>query len=152
MKELEGLITISRPMNSGKEIVTIRIEDEASSIRAIEIEMDLKNFASALFACGNMPCRFKINTHPNVGKVREYKEEIALIPVGRGRRNSERDTLIKEALAPFEVDGWQGRKNDADNNHNWTGPSQIIDGKNCHPTKILFERWVDPEPKSDSPL
>lgn len=117
-----GKITISKPMGgSGNlEVVTIRLTDAINHSYIGEIEMSLDTFAHALFGQGELDCEFDLDTK-RVGLVLEQKfEEVFvsnLAPAGDTPYLERMQKLARQAIAPFEKDGWVGDADDALNSH-----------------------------------
>jgi hypothetical protein len=140
--EGNGKLTIGRTgSNRGDDHVTIRLEDRPSSFEVVEIRVNLAEFADALMGRGYVSCNYKLNPSPNIGKRGEHKTEKVLIPDRAYGEDEDRAATIRRAIEPFEVDGWSGRDEDADNHHRWTDR-----GEGGIWTQIVFERWIDDDP------
>lgn len=61
-------------------------------------------------------------------------------PPARSERTIEASK--RKALAPYEVDGWQGRASDLGNHHRSQGNDTYL---------VTFDRYVDPPPATDAP-
>jgi hypothetical protein len=144
MKKLKGKITISRPRGSGDQMATIEIIDQLSGCVAVGVEMPLQEFADALMGAGHVECDIEFNDSGVVGKKREVKRETVYI---RGNRQSkDRAANVAAAFGKFEVDGWEGRRDDVENFHRRVSgsPPPGMDGEFYN---VTFIRFVDPPPE-----
>lgn len=106
----------------------ISIDDDLSGCRVIEVKMTATQFAEAVTSLYTH-CEFDLNVSGNVGKKHEWKKEyIAILNADKAK--------AKQALKPFEVDGWVGRVNDLFNCHNRTKDGYMVG----------FDRWVELKP------
>lgn len=132
---MKGSITISRPQRSDDaRYIQIEFNDESSGVNFLTARIGLEEFAETLTGLARSPCEFELRPSL-VGKIHQHKEVIVpysggYIPVGETRR-----TVAKQALAPFEVEGWQGRTDDLFNHHR-----KIAEGY-----RVTFVRYVEPE-------
>lgn len=134
--KLKGKISISKVYVCGKiaqdSYISIEIEDELSSVRVIQANLSLKDFANAITGLSNLPCEFELGGIENIGKQLEVKTEEVVIS-----ESAFYDQAIREGVRKYEVDGWIGRDKDAKNHHNWV--------RNCSRGaiyKISYHRWV----------
>lgn len=135
-KALQGRLNISRPRCvcgiRPRELVELSVGDEASGCVAVEVDIDLADFALALFGRGDVSCAFRFNDSGLVGKRREHKVIAVCVPDSEHTRRAK---TVRRAVALYEEDGWQGRDEDAMNHHN-RAPG-------CHNTyNVMYERWV----------
>lgn len=130
IKPLAGKVTISRTSsNVDGDCVTITLIDESSSCQLVEVSMSMEAFGLAVTGLSRVECEYLL-TAENAGKVRQVKTESVALPGGSGIRDKKK---AAEALAPYEVDGWKGRKEDLHN------PHLISGGK----ASVTFIRFVD---------
>ena len=114
---MQGRITISRIGNDHKTgKITIRVEDKASSVQFVELEMNLADFAIALTGRAISPVDFELKGTHLVGKQLENRTVNVAISVLINAES--RAKAIRKAIAEYEGDGWVGSDNDALNFHN----------------------------------
>ncbi len=66
---MEGKITISRPCyGDGREVISIRVKDNTSRTRFLDIEIKLDDFTRAVTGQSEMPIEFAVNGLDRVGK------------------------------------------------------------------------------------
>jgi hypothetical protein len=136
--KLKTSITISRPTCSdGRDVITVRVRDEASHCTIIEVEVASREFAHALTGLGDVPCVAEFYADAPIGKAREHKTEVVPRPDWCGPK-AERETVAASALAAFEVDGWKGDPNDLFNSHKWTETADGLPG-----ARVMFVRHVE---------
>lgn len=130
--KLQGKITISRYTGGKKGTgITIKVEDELSHCEFVSIELTAEVLGNALTGLGWQPCEFDLHAE-RVGKRLEHKTEV--LPIRINAYNN-REKLAKEALKPYEKDGWVGDWNDLCNHHRWVGGDK---------TTVTFRRFVEP--------
>lgn len=108
--------------------VEIRIEDDISGCRAIQAEVQIKDFAEALMGHGYMDCEFKLNTSGVIGKARELKTITVKRPQrsGRGQDHDAGLKWIQKHAADELVDGWEPHNpSEAFNHHRWCGNDTV---------------------------
>jgi hypothetical protein len=149
--QLPGEITIGRSSaTNDSRPISIRLRDETSKLRVVEITLSLADFAAALTGLGFTPCKFTLNRDTRIGKRCEHKTEDVFIPKLQWFiAHVHTDPVVRDTLAPFEVDGWKGRVADVRRSHNRldqpnprTADGHEIDGFWC---AVDFERWIDTE-------
>ena len=133
---MKGKLIISRPQ--GRDEVRMTVIDQLSGDHFLEVEMNLTEFARALFAQAERPCEFELRP-ALVGL--EYQHKIEFVPHPRLPYVSERNyrEAAAEHLAPFETDGWIGDSADLFNHHR-----HVEGGSN-----VNFRRWVKPADAED---
>ncbi len=146
-KILAGKLTISRRNNSHENPfpIAIVLHDELSGREVVTIEVGLKEFAEILTGVARNECRFEmVSGLPGVvGKHREIKTEVVLIPGNAWDDKKPRLAATRAALRPLEVDGWEGKAEDAFNSkHRVGGPTG---GKEGDWYQITFVRYVEAE-------
>lgn len=131
---MQGKISISRWTSNTEPRtgITISVTDENSHCRMFEVTMSIENFGNAITGLGYVDCDFKLGAVQYAGMKAEYKHE--LIPVKKWAKDLT-PKEIKQLLASYEVDGWEGRKEDFKNHHN------IRDNK----VKVSFTRFIPQE-------
>lgn len=130
----EGKISIGRVHSNNGEWVEITIKDETSLVEFLEVKVSLENFAKLITGLSYIDCNFQTRGLNLVGKQREYKTVIVACDGWSLKRDEEE--AINAVLAPYEVDGWIGRRYDLKNSKNYVGHEGV---------KVLFERWVEQE-------
>ena len=138
-----GKITISRPHDGTYDNQQMRIEliDAGNSICLGEVRMHLGDFAEALLGLGHVDCEFDLDTS-RVGLIAERKTIDVYVPDGPF---SERQERARQAVAAYEVDGWQGRISDALNHHR--RKTTLAVGGALY--SVSFERLVPPAAPND---
>ncbi len=128
---LKGSITISRvSYNDGSSHMQIRLRDETSRCRFVEVTLSLEDFTRALTAEAEIPCDLEIANLRLLGLNRECRSQV--LPRWDYRdKNAER---IAAFLAPYEVDEWKAESRDLFNSNRWEG-----DG-----VRVGFVRFVAP--------
>lgn len=142
MSKLKGSISIGKVTCCGTpkaDYISIRVEDELSSITFLEVKMGLEDFAKALMGLGNVPIEFELQGTDRVGKKYEHKTLEIHVPYRSGDIRSS-DDLIDKAVSEQEFDGWVGSRRDCKNHHNWIKNATTGAVYNVH-----FCRWVDVE-------
>jgi len=110
------------------------LEDQVSGTRLFEVSMTAEAFAVAVLGLGRQSC--EVDAHVAcLGMKREHKTLPVPFESKYGPREVEAQRR-RDALVPYEADGWRGSDGDLANHHN-----RCADG--CY--NVLFERWVDPE-------
>jgi hypothetical protein len=129
--KLPGKLTITHPTGGNTDYMCIQVEDDVSGITFLELRISPEALMHALTARAFQDCTLELRGLHNLGKKRELKYEcIPYAPVyGKGERDAK-----QRALAPFEVDGWQGSARDLGNFHK----GNQIDGY-----RVSFTRFVD---------
>ena len=139
--ELEGAVCINNVTSnrSRERMVRISVDDVVSGVRVIEIAMSLEDFASALFARGDMAATYTV--YPRALSLLGMRSEnkVVVVPLGESSPYKLSDVDLAAILAPYETDGWVARAEDAENHHN-----QSKKGGSWH-ARVAFFRHVDPE-------
>lgn len=117
MKTLKGKITIGKTSSRDGDYVMIELEDSLSHCRVVEVRMSIEDFGQAILGLACQKCEFDLNDSGVIGKTHEYKEEVVPVPDDFNSHGGNFEKLAAKALAPFEVDGWVGRKEDLKNFH-----------------------------------
>ena len=101
---MKGAITISRPsFSSGKEVISIKVEDYESGIRFLDIEIGYSDFARLITGLSGIHCDMTVRGLANIGKVKEQKTiEFKIPDYHISSRNGD---AIKEAKNHTH-DGW----------------------------------------------
>lgn len=131
MKTFEGRITISRVHGdkSSDAPVKICLRDYKSYCNLIEIRMSLDVFAETVLGQGQSECVYEYYETCPVGKIRQNKT----VSIKCDRTNRPVGKEIDALLAPYEVDGWSGRREDFESWRQYTDDA-------CN---VTFVRWVD---------
>ena len=133
-KKFDGSLSISSVQsNLEPSFVSLRIRDDKSGIPFLHLKMSHEEFSKALTGLAERPCELKFFGLRDVGKIYEHKTEI--IDFDKPIYNLT-DAMIREKIAEYEVDGWQGRDMDARNHH------MAVSG-NGYLYKIIFGRYVE---------
>jgi hypothetical protein len=136
MTQFKGKITIGKYISNYENPtpVHIEIEDDKSTVRIVEVEMSLEDFADAVLGHGYKDCIFKIKNVDKLGKEFQHKNEVINNPYNFKEATEEQ---YKELLKPYEVDGWVG---------NWEGFTNYHNAvKRTNNYQIHFARWVKTE-------
>lgn len=103
MKELEGKITISRPQyGDGRELITLRVTDELSRGRFLEIQLSPGDFAMAVTGRSEMPCRLLVESLETVGLKKITENRACVCPLRCYDRQALEAWLIQNA----KEEGW----------------------------------------------
>lgn len=107
---LPGRITITRPSHGNRDgnYISITIVDESSRARMIEVEIPVAEFALALTGLSEQCCSFAPGAFEIAGWTREHKR--VDVPDNHSRRwlkYEDKREAAREAVAPFEIDGWE---------------------------------------------
>lgn len=113
---MKGKISISAPFGSDCDYINIEVVDELSGTEFVEIHVKYADFAQALTGRGRIDCDFELRA-AHVGKTREIKTESVFV----SKFGNNQASATRDALKPFEVDGWTGYDQDAMNHHRCTG-------------------------------
>jgi hypothetical protein len=136
--KLKGQISISRYSNARdmERPITIRIEDDDSSVEFLTVSLSYEEFALVMTGLSGVSCELDARGLDLVGTQRENKSEMVPVPdkfVYLSEK--ERLKLAGTLIEPFEVDGWRGRDTDMLNHYN-----QSKDGMSF---KVTFVRYVE---------
>lgn len=145
MKELSGEVSIGRiRSNRRDDVISIELVDKSSGCRVVEIEMTPEAFGLAITGLSGLPCQFHLYQEAPVGKVREAKLEPVFVP-GRpwNAPTKELEDRAAEAIRPYEVDGWEGRIEDAQNSKR-RSDRPAPEGKIGSWYNVTFVRFVEP--------
>lgn len=93
----------------------LHLTDTQNHIEVLRLKMSLEDFARIITGQSDRPCTFAMRPD-HLGKDVEQKHEI--VPYDGSWMDSNEDK--RKALAPFEVDGWQGSLSDLGNGHRRT--------------------------------
>lgn len=130
---MKGNINISRVHDGTKHWIRTTVEDENSHITFLTLELTLENMMLALTNLGNIDCEFELRGLENIGKKLEHKTEYVYLP----NAFQATDEAREEVLKAYEVDGWNARKSDISNHHNF---QRFEDG---YKVKVSFSRFVE---------
>lgn len=114
LKKPTGRVSIGRPQGGGKEVITIEIMDDVSRVTFVHAELDYESFTRLITGQAHIPCEFYTRGLDLIGTTAENKVERVTVPQNIGRRDSE---AAAKLLAPYEVDGWIGDRDDLWNHH-----------------------------------
>lgn len=140
VKKLTGKISIARTRNDA---IWIRVEDEISQMRVIEVEMTPEVFGNVVTGLGYQPCEFDFNDSGLVGMKAENKTEIVTLPPGESPYGMS-EGREREILSPYCVDGWRPRWGDLSNGHNIVRPKKGEKDDGVTRMAVVFFRHVDP--------
>jgi hypothetical protein len=126
--KLPGKLSISRrTSNVEPDYFVIEIEDVASGIDAVSLRISPADLALALSGRHGVPIDVEWHVE-NVGMRAEIKTEIVRC------KGDATETQARNAVYPFEVDGWVADMSDVGNPYKRSG-----DGY-----RVTFRRWVKP--------
>lgn len=142
----QGRLSIARFTDShGPSGIIIELDDKTSGTRILSTCLSLADFAEALTGKSDTPVTFDL-WPKYVGWTREVKEEIVhLAYPGYSAGRAAIHAAQRKALAPFEVDGWQSRGMDIDNQHR---RERDLDRDGLTAYRVIFVRFVEP-PKDE---
>lgn len=127
-------LTISRPSGTDTGYITIRVMDGDSGSHFVDVKVPYEEFALAITGMGHVDCSAVVRGLNRLGLVRENKSEVITLPPSVSR--VEQDDEINDLLAPYEVDGWIGNRDDF---KNWHRRSRSPSGNTI---TVSFQRWV----------
>lgn len=135
---MEGTITITRQTNSKTgDSIRIGIEDSISGIVFVTLTLSPKQLTLALTGLASRPCTMQLYAIENIGKKRKIKQERVPYKTISHRRFSITEIAAKkEALMPFEIEGWYGNADDLGNYHRGNDEDGYI---------VTFTRFVNDE-------
>jgi hypothetical protein len=127
--KLKGKLTISRIRKEDGFVMSMKVMDELSRSRFIEVEISPENLVLAITSLADQECEFELRSCDRVGKQHEVKVEYV-----QGIRPNKKDFIMDFicAVLPFEVDGWKADNQNDYNDHNMTEKGY----------KVIFHRWV----------
>lgn len=104
----QGTICINKTLGGDSDqSVKIEIQEGNSHARVISIRMTPEQFAHAVFGLAYRPVEFQIMSDPERwGKTRQHKKEMIPKPKPSIFDKDEEYAYLKEAVKPWEVDGW----------------------------------------------
>jgi len=129
MNEYKATIVCTAPSGPDDYDVSISLVEDESRISFLEIRMTLEEFGRMLHAPTIASCTVITRGLDRLGWKAETKTEAVTIEGYAPDAGA-----VNEALRPFEVDGWRGRRRDIGNSHRRTK-----DG-----FRVLFDRHVPP--------
>lgn len=137
MKKFQGHLGISRPQGGNSEgKICITITDAHNHCSFLVAEIGYAEFAQALTGMGGMPC--DVETWPDAPIGKRLETKAILVPRLDVSNWAERKERAREALVPYETDGWRGCDDDMLNSHRWV---RNADGDW---SRVTFRRYVDP--------
>jgi len=116
--------------------VCIELVDREARVRFLEVHLSLADFAEVLLGHSRVKCDVELRGLNLLGKKREHKTEF--VPFLSSDYMERREDAAK-ALAPFEVDGWEGRAADYANSH------KRVNMGGVEGALVTFIRHVDKE-------
>ena len=114
----------------------LTITDESSRIQFVELKMTPEQFAFMISARVTTDLECEVYGLDGVGKVRESKTELVPFSPYGSVSKEVRLRAARQALEPFESDGWTGRIDDLFNGHRSAGRERGFQ-------LVTFERLVD---------
>lgn len=107
-KRLEGHVRLIRAVNAADDYpFVIEVEDESSGLRFLDIEISPAEFVKAFIRNESAKVTFTFRGFDFIGKTREFKTIRVEIPDGMRGHSGTWDAFIREAVKPFEIDGWK---------------------------------------------
>lgn len=134
-------IRISAPTSNTRDDnwVELTVVCESSGCEFARIEMSMDDFTLATVGSREVIGKAELRLHAPIGKVREHKTELVpRLKHGLLTKNLSVSKEARNAVAPFEVDGWCANVADLDNSHRWTKDDQ---GRSM--SRVSFIRFVD---------
>ena len=111
--------------------VEICIEDGSSGLVVLRVTLTPDQFFKMMSKLGHVPCKAGLSRDERIGMQAEVKTVFV------ASEDNPDDKAIEKALAPFEVDGWKGRRRNMKNWHNH------MHGEGGY--SVVFDRWVPRE-------
>lgn len=121
----------------------LTITDESSRIQFVYLKMTPDEFARMISARVTTDLECEVRGIDGVGKVREIKTERVPFTNLYWDTEDKRRIAARQALEPFEVDGWKGRSADLFNAHRSYKSNSGFQ-------LVTFERLVDPKDGADA--
>ena len=118
MNTVKGQLSISRVhSNMDDGYVEIRFRDSDACCEFASFKLSVLDFAEALFGRGFVSGEIEIRGLDVIGMKAENKVELVRgeLPYG----NKKALAALQKEMKKFEVDGWEGRKSDLENPHNY---------------------------------
>lgn len=133
-----GSISISRCTGPHGTTCRIMINDDIAHCRILDLEMSFEAFGNAITGLGEQPAKVTMHPTDNIGKKHEHKRETIRFTAtdSMWHKTDENIAVLKEALKPYEIDGWQARIKDAFNHHLYFRSGNTVT------VTIVFDRWV----------
>lgn len=141
-KVVEGRIGISRASGPDGPYINIRVEDATSGVQFVDARMGLEDFGSVVTGTPRS-CTMEVRGAHLVGTHYEHKRVEIEVPQGIGSYRPAEEPLedrLQALLAPHEVAGWKGARNDLVNSHRTVRTGEGVTVKSVH-----FGRFVDDE-------
>jgi hypothetical protein len=110
-----GVISLTFSHGSGGSRVNFTIHDEISNVRVLEASVDYPDFASMFNS--QTTCDYRVGAFELLGMERQRCEHNVFAPRLWALPAEDRERVAKQALAPYEKDGWKGRVDDLTNSH-----------------------------------
>jgi len=138
-KLLKGEVVITI---DSRDKICIELKDVVAGVKCVEIEIDPEAFAFAMHHRPS-PCEFAWRPK-HVGMKHESKEEN--VPFNSAYRVDKviTERAIDMALKPFEVDGWEARREDVGNHRRRCKTEEGSTEQEAY--RVYFHRWVQPTP------
>lgn len=134
--KLKAHLRIGRPSRSDqRETIDIQIIDQISGTQFCELEISLDDFARCLTGLHITNVDMELRWLERIGKIHEHKTELVQFPMLFNEQKTEKQRK-KDALKPFEIEGWKGHEPDLGNGHR---------GDSRGGYRVTFHRHVDPE-------
>lgn len=122
---------------------TIALTDEDTGIQVFEVDLDMLEFSQAIGGLSQRPCTYTTRGLEYIGKKREVKTEEVYVPWNGTYKRDLQVEQAKVACAPFEIDGWKARYEDALNGNKIVRGSS---GKDGAMYSVTFTRYVAKDP------
>jgi hypothetical protein len=116
--EVKAKISIGRLFGGdGVKQARIEIVDEVSRVHFLDAIMSVEDFARALFGESSIPIDVTLRGLDLIGMRHEHKRELVPYVRDYNLKGEALKAAQDVALAPFEVDGWKGYRDDMENGH-----------------------------------
>lgn len=145
--KIKARLGLSRAGMGAGSYMLMQIEDDTSGVRFAELEIPMEAFAYLVTGMHGIEADCELRGLDNVGRIHESKTELVPVTSDLEQWEARNDSaVINEALAPFEVDGWEGYSPDLFNHHNRVHKDK---GTLRKPFQTVhFHRYVD-APEAD---
>lgn len=138
---IKASISISRITNYGEpKPIVIYVEDETSGCQFLELRLSLADYGLLVSGLSGVECDGRVWLDAPIGKQRQVKEELVGWSNCYFSTTEKREEVARAALAPYEIDGWEGRMSDLFNHHR---RSKIVNKAGEESYKVVFIRFVD---------
>ena len=105
----QARVTISRYQGSSGTGITLKVDDEASNLNVVTVQMTLEDFGALVTGQGHLPAAVEHwigDRSSNIGKQREVKHVDIERPVTDGREERNAEIRARPEVAALLAAGW----------------------------------------------